>query len=88
MYIFVSALVSLIVKHAQLTCFELLISCTFSWIQSGHRHQRLIQEGVAFLKPANAPFSLPSPPLQKYLNTHIQLEEIMKSCRPSSLGWD
>jgi hypothetical protein len=42
--------------------------------------------GVAFLRPTNFPIFPPlPPPLQKYLNAHIQFEEVMKSHCPNSL---
>jgi hypothetical protein len=40
---------------------------------------------VAFLKPTNSPFFPTLLPFLKYLNAHIQLEEIMKSCCSCSL---
>jgi hypothetical protein len=42
--------------------------------------------GVAFLRPTNSPI-LPFPLPSKYLNAHIQLEEVMKSHCGSSLGF-
>jgi hypothetical protein len=41
-----TALVSLIFRHAELTCFEVLISWTLSRILSGHRIQRLKESFV------------------------------------------
>ena len=41
--------------------------------------------GVAFLRPSNSPISLPFPLLSKYLNAHVQLEEVVKSHYHSSL---
>jgi hypothetical protein len=43
---------------------------------------------VAFLRPSNSPiFPTLLHPLKKYLNAHIQLEKVMKSHCPSSLGF-
>jgi hypothetical protein len=82
------ALVSLIVRHVELASFEFLICWTFNQIQSGHRHQRLKKIiGVAFLRTTNVPIFPSLPPFQRYLNAHIELEEVMKSRCPSSLGF-
>ena len=44
--------------------------------------------GVAFLRPTNSfIFSPLPPPLQRYVNVHIQLEKVMKSHPPSSLDY-
>jgi hypothetical protein len=42
--------------------------------------------GMAFLRPTDS-LIFPNPFLQRYLNARIQLEELMKSHRPSSLGF-
>jgi hypothetical protein len=47
--------------------------------------------GGAFLRPTKGqltpPFPYPFPSLQKYLNAHNLLEEIMKICHPSFLSF-
>jgi hypothetical protein len=42
---------------------------------------------MASLGSTNSPFSPPFHTLQKHLNAHILLEEVMKSHLPSSLGF-
>ena len=69
-----------LVKPPPQTCWadllDLLMSWTFSQIQSRHAHQRVIN-----------PIFPTIPPTSSYLNTHIQLEEVMESHRPSYLGF-
>jgi hypothetical protein len=77
-----TVLVNFIVRYAELTCLN-------SWCLMFHLDpvRTLTSEtiiGVAFLKPMNSPIFPNFPRLfKKYLNAHIQLEEVMKSLCPS-----
>jgi len=50
-----------------------LVSRTFSWVQSGH-----IGYSICFI--------LPTPFPQGYLNTHVQLEEVIEESSPQFPG--
>ena len=58
------------------------------WIQSELRHQRLEQLlAWPFYGLPNSPI-FPYPALlERYLNSRIQLEEVIKSCHPRSWAW-
>jgi hypothetical protein len=76
--------------HGQ-TCWtdlsEFLMSWFFIQIQSGHRYMTDTIIGMIFLRPTSYPIFLPFPLPSKYPNAHIQLEEVVKSRRPSSLSF-
>jgi hypothetical protein len=82
-----TALVSLTVRHAELICLNswclgLLARSTQDTDIRDYNHL------CGLLKTHQlSHFLYPSLTLQTFLNAHIQLEEVMKSCHPSSLGF-